>query len=311
MKKIYQIILTVLLIIIGALAIYYWDYILETLNVDPVLVYSIMINIFVYIGRTILIRILNFALGTRKIRFILVFIINIIWIVFIFELIFIISPQLGVAVISFLVVAISLTMEDRINTVTSGIMLLSASSFDIGDLIETNEIQGIVTEINLSYTKIRDFLGIFTYIPNTAVYNASIKKFTQKLSRLPTPEEEEKIEAKSYKKFLKKLEDIIAKEGKFTRYIKVVEVPYIADLEHVGDLLEEVFDKYEKRLGIRPYYYANTTVRDHLSITLQILSKNPQLVLRNTYPFIKDVLYALLSDELIAGSKNQREEGGK
>jgi len=311
MKKIYQGIVSILLIVIVAVALYYWDYILETLNVNPALVYSIMINIFVYIGRTIVIRILNYTLGTRKIRFVLVFIINIIWIVFVFELIFVISPQLGVAIVSFLVVAISLTMEDRINTITSGIMLLSSSAFDIGDLIEANETQGIVTEINLSYTKIRDFLGIFTYIPNTAVYNASIKKFTQKLSRLPSPEEEEEVEKQGYKKWIKKVEDIIVKEGNFTRYIKVVEVPYSVDLEHLGDLLEEVFDKYEKRLGIRPYYYANTTAREHLSITLQILSKNPQLVLRHSYPFIKDVLYALMSEEVMAGSKNQTEGGGK
>jgi small-conductance mechanosensitive channel len=191
-------------------------------------------------------------------------------------------------------------MEERINTITSGIMLLSSSSFDIGDLIETNDTQGIASEITLSYTKIRDFLGIFTYIPNKAVYNASIKKFTQKISRLPGSKKEEEIEKKKYKKFIEKVEKIILKEEKFTRYIRVLEVPYIADLEHLGDLLEDVFDKYEKRLGIRPYYYANTTKRDHLSITLQILSRNPQLVLRHTYPFIKDVLYALFSDELMA-----------
>lgn len=307
MKKIYQLVLTALLIIIGVVAIYYWDFLLETLNIDRAIIYSLLINIFVYIGRTILIRILNYLLGSRKIRFVLVFIINIIWIVFIFELIFIISPQLGIAIVSFLVIAISLTLEERINTITSGIMLLSTSNFDIGDLIETNGAQGIATEISLSYVKIRDFLGIFTYIPNKAVYNASIKRFTQRISRLPSLKDQEP-ELKGYKKFIKKIEDIIIKEEKFTRYIKIIEVPYTMNLNRLGKLLEDVFDKYEKRLGLRPYYYANTTVRDHLSITLQILSKNPQLVLRHTHPFIRDVLYAVLSDEVMAEPKNHLAE---
>jgi len=190
MKKTYQIVISILLLFVAFLAILYWEPLLDFFNIDTVIFFSILMNIFAYIGRVITLKIIRFVLGTKKISAVAIFIVNLIWIGFIFELILTLSLPLGVAIISFLVVSISLTFRERIDNIASGFMLLSSSNFQVGDLIETNDVQGIVSEISLNYTKLRNFMGIVTYFPNTNIYNASIKRFTQNLSQLSLSEEE-------------------------------------------------------------------------------------------------------------------------
>jgi hypothetical protein len=147
-------------------------------------------------------------------------------------------------------------------------------------------------------------MGIITFFPNTNIYNASVKRFTQNISQLSLSEEEEELKLKN---LTKDLTEILHKEEKFTRYIKIVEVPLKRlDTDDIETQLLPLFDKYEEKLGIRPIYYANTIVRDRLSITLQLLSKDPMKVIKNTNPFMKDVLFTLMSDE-VKSEKNSNE----
>ena len=233
-------------------------------------------------------------------------IINIAWLVFVFLLLFYISPTFFVAIISFLVVAISLTFRDIINNVAAGLLLLSSEGFEAGDLIETNGVQGIVKEITLNHIKLVDFDGSITFIPNRNAFNASITRFTHKpLSKV------KKIDVAGA---IKKVGTLITGEKKLTRYIKIVELLIGVNMEELDDLLKPVFDKYESLLGIRPFFYANNTtsgVNPRLSITLQILSPNPEFILRYTDPFLKDVLYSIYPDLLNYGlNGNENHAGG-
>jgi small-conductance mechanosensitive channel len=91
----------------------------------------------------------------RSYRTVVAISLNVIWGIFLFWFLFEFDDTLFFAIVPFLVVALSLNFKKIINNMVSGALLLSSDQFDIGDLIETNEIQGIVTEINLNYTKIR------------------------------------------------------------------------------------------------------------------------------------------------------------
>ncbi len=305
MKKIYQIVIAFFFLIIGILIIIYYEEILIHFNLNRLLVDTIIINVFVYIGRTLLIRLTNFVLKAKILRFIITLIINIIWIGFLFVLIFVLSPEYGIAIVSFLILAISLTFRDRINNIASGIMILLSNTIKVGDLIETNDVQGIVSEITLNYTKIKNFMGIETYIPNTNVYNSSIKKFTQSLSTLSNIENGEAIEEKekSFVKYTKKIKQIVTKEGMFTRYLMIVEVPFNVNPNDIDNRLEPVFKKYEKILGISPYYYINKTLKDRVSISLQILARNSELIVVYKNKFMKDILYHLIPEEILLGSE--------
>jgi small-conductance mechanosensitive channel len=230
-------------------------------------------------------------------------IINIIWLLFPFWLIFIISPIYFVAIISFLVVAIALTFQNIINNIASGVMLLSSGGFEVGDLVETNGIEGIVKEITLNSLKILDFDGSITYIPNKNAFNSSVVRYTHKPIK-----KEKKIEISD---LVRKFGKLITGEKKVTRYIKVVELLGSVDSEKLDELLAPIFEKYEPIFGIRPYFYANNTVSgivNRLSITIQIITEDPKLILTYTDPLLKEILFKIYDKEINYGWNDKEKD---
>lgn len=291
MKRIYKIIGWIVIIGIFVLVYFY-------LGFGQLLLNILLLNMVAYVLRSVLIDVFQSLVKNLLLRYIFMLIINIIWLVFPFWLIFIISPIYFVAIISFLVVAISLTFQNVINNIASGVMLLSSEGFEVGDLVETNGIKGIVKEITLNNLKLEDFDGSITYIPNKTAFSSSVVRYTHKPLK-----KEKKIEISDVVKSFGK---IITGEKKLTRYIKVIELLGSVDSEQLEGLLKPIFDKYEPIFGIRPYFYANNTVSAltiRLSITIQILTEDPKLILTYTDPFMKEILFKIYEKDINYGWK--------
>ncbi len=291
MKRIYKIIGWILILGIFVLVYYYFGFEQLLLNV-------ILLNLVAYVVRSVSIDVFQSLVKNLLIRYIIMLIINIVWLIFPFWLIFLISPIYFVAIISFLVVAISLTFQNVINNIASGVMLLSSGGFEVGDLVETNGIIGIVKEITLNNLKLVDFDGSITYIPNKIAFNSSVVRYTHK-----PIQKEKKIEISDV---VKNIGKIITGEKKLTRYIKVVELLGSIDSEQLEELLKPIFDKYEPIFGTRPYFYANNTVSAiniRLSITIQILTEDPKLILTYIDPFMKEILFKIYEKDINYGWK--------
>jgi len=293
-KKVYKILIWI--IFIGSIGVIYAFY-----GFEQLLLNVLILNLVAYVLRSILLDILQSLIKNLLVRYIIMIIINVIWLFFPFWLIFIISPIYFVAIISFLVVAISLTFQNIINNIASGVMLLSSEGFEAGDLVRINSVDGIVKEITLTNLKLLDFDGSITYIPNKTAFNSSVVRYTH------TPiKKETKMEISEV---VKKIKKVLIHDKKVTRYIKVVELLGSVDSENLEKLLNPIFDKYEPIFGIKPYFYANYTVSgivNRLSITLQILSEDPNLILTYTDPLIKEILFKIYEKELNYGSNNNQ-----
>ena len=296
MKRIYKIVTWISIIGIIVLVYFYFGF-------EQLLLNIVIVNLVAYVLRSILIDIFHSLIKNLLVRYITMIIINIIWLLFPFWLIFIISPIYFVAIISFLVVAIALTFQNIINNIASGVMLLSSGGFEAGDLVETNGIEGIVKEITLNSLKLEDFDGSITYIPNKNAFNSSVVRFTHKSIK-----KEKKIEISE---LVRKFGKLVTGEKKLTRYIKVVELLGTVDLEKLDELLAPIFEKYEPIFGIRPYFYANNTVSgivNRLSITIQIVTEDPKLILTYTNPLLKEILFKIYNKEINYGWKNSENE---
>jgi small-conductance mechanosensitive channel len=279
------------MLVIGIFVLIYFYF-----GFEQLLLNLILLNLAAFVVRSILNDVFHSLIKNLLIRYISMIILNIIWLIFPFWLLFIISPILFVAIISFLVVAISLTFQNIINNIAAGILLLSSEGFEAGDLIETNGIEGIVKEVTLNSLKLVDFDGSITYIPNRNAFNSSVVRYTHK--RI-------KKEKKIYiSEVVKKFGKLITGEKKITRYIKVVELLGTVDPENLEELLVPIFDKYEPIFGARPFFYANSTVSgiiNRLSITIQIITENPKLILTYTDPLLKDILFKIYEPDINYG----------
>jgi small-conductance mechanosensitive channel len=279
------------MLFIGTFALLYFYFGFEYLLLN-----IILLNIVVFVIRSILIDLFQSLVKNLIVRYFLMIILNIIWLIFPFWLLFESSNILFVAIISFLVVAISLTFQNIINNIASGVMLLSSGGFEVGDLVKTNEIEGIVKEITLNNLKLLDFDGSITYIPNRNAFNSSVVRYTH------TPvKKEDKFEITEA---VKRVGKLITGEKKITRYIKVVELLGSVDSKKLEVLLDPIFDKYELIFGERPYFYVNTTISaitNRLSVTIQIITEDPKLILSYTDPLIKDILFKIYEKEINYG----------
>ncbi len=288
MKRIYKIVIWISIIGIIVLIYFYFGF-------EQLIINLVLLNLVAYVLRSILIDIFHSLIKNLLVRYIIMIIINIIWLIFPLWLISF-SPIYFVAIISFLVVAIALTFQNIINNIASGVMLLSSEGFEAGDLVETNGIEGIVKEITLNSLKLLDFDGSITYIPNKNAFNSSVVRYTHKPLK-----KEKKIEISE---LVRKIGKLITGEKKVTRYIKVVELLGTVDTEKLDELLAPIFEKYEPIFGIRPYFYANNTVSgviNRLSITIQIITEDPKLILTYTDPLLKDILFKIYETEINYG----------
>ena len=74
--------------------------------------------------------------------------------------------------------ALGFAFQDIAANFVSGIILAFRTPFQIGDIIEVNDIMGTVTRTNLRVTVIKSFTGQEVYVPNKDVLQAPIQNYT-------------------------------------------------------------------------------------------------------------------------------------
>ncbi|MBQ8081669.1 MAG: mechanosensitive ion channel family protein [Clostridia bacterium] len=82
------------------------------------------------------------------------------------------------ALFSVLGIAISLAIQGVLSNIAGCMILLSGKMFEVDDYIETPSGSGTVKEINLMNTKLLDPEGKYIFIPNSALYTATVTNVT-------------------------------------------------------------------------------------------------------------------------------------
>lgn len=117
------------------------------------------------------------------------FILTILRIVLYFILFMTVAGTLGIQITSFVALlsvaglAISLSLQNVLSSVSSGIMLLSVKPFKVGDYVEIGGIGGTVREIGFMYTKLATPDNKIIYVPNNEVATSKIVNYTKGQTR--------------------------------------------------------------------------------------------------------------------------------
>jgi small-conductance mechanosensitive channel len=80
-------------------------------------------------------------------------------------------------------VAIGFSLRDILSNYISGVILLAARPFRLGDQLVIKEYEGTVTQIQLRGTTLKTYDGRMVYIPNQEVFTASITNNTAGTNR--------------------------------------------------------------------------------------------------------------------------------
>jgi len=191
-------------------------------------------------------------------------------------------------------------------------LMLTTEQFDIGDLIETNDIQGIVKTISLNNTRLKEFDGVDIIIPNSNIFGSTIVKFTHKeIKRPPVKKGTTKKERMRYRRYLETFTKILDIERKITRYTKGVQILGSLNPDELDTKLDIIFDKYTKIFGLKPSYCIDMTYFGRLKITLYVDSRNATSVLNNIDAFLRDLVLHLYHDIIYDGWEEYRKKNVK
>ncbi|ADD04677.1 mechanosensitive channel protein MscS [Natrialba magadii ATCC 43099] len=116
----------------------------------------------------------------------------------------------------FLGIVVGMAAQQVLGTVLAGFVLMFARPFEIGDWIEVEDNQGIVTDISIVNTRIRSFDGEYIMIPNDVISSSMVTNRS--------------------------------KRGRLRVEIDVG-VDYDADIERAAELAEETVDDLEQSLS--------------------------------------------------------------
>ncbi|MFL2117616.1 mechanosensitive ion channel family protein [Marinilactibacillus psychrotolerans] len=64
---------------------------------------------------------------------------------------------------------LSLGAQGFVSDIVNGFMILLEKQLDVGDVVEINSILGVVEDVNLKTTKLKDFDGTIHFIPNRSI----------------------------------------------------------------------------------------------------------------------------------------------
>jgi len=90
-------------------------------------------------------------------------------------------------IISAIMVALGLALQDLIASFASGIILLNQKNYNTGDYIDLSndygKVEGEILSINLFFTQLKTFDGQIVIIPNNNMLKANVTNYTKKETR--------------------------------------------------------------------------------------------------------------------------------
>lgn len=182
--------------------------------------------------------------------------------------------------------AISLAMQNFV----AGIYIMTSDPFDIGDYVRIGVNEGIVLEISLNYTKLRQLDGSVTLIPNTKVMNSSVTNFRfKRKQKVHTKEQEESAEGASLPQRIWKVISKVMDTTNLIQYTLELRFPVKDSHEKYEPILTEVCKRWKKKFGFEPVYALTSISHVAFTYSFTIFVEDPQVLLEYRSAFIEDI----------------------
>ncbi|HUX98700.1 MAG TPA: mechanosensitive ion channel domain-containing protein [Candidatus Deferrimicrobium sp.] len=215
-------------------------------------------------------------------------IVLIIRIIIVFAILLVLFPALNlpssylVNISTILATAIGLASTIAVSNVVAGFYMIASRPYKLGDYISVDgTTEGIVKEIGLNYTKIKNADAVVFQIPNNKIFSSNLINFSIE------PALKKKVKGAEHAKFTDLLTDMLI-EKNIVRYIFDVELAVDLDPKAVLAILDQVCDRWEKTFGYRPkYYFHNFSWR--ITVRWALFGDTPEIIMNNSSDFLEDI----------------------
>ncbi|MFW9830847.1 MAG: mechanosensitive ion channel family protein [Candidatus Thorarchaeota archaeon] len=183
-------------------------------------------------------------------------------------------------------IAISAAMRNFI----AGIYVMFADPFDVGDYVRIGSNEGIVLEVTMNYTKLRQIDGSITQIPNNSVMNSAVTnfKFVRKRKKKKLPDEQT-TESTSMPQRMWKVISQVMDPSDLIQYTLELKFPIKQSAEKYTEILSKVCKRWENKFGFEPVFSMVSISHVAFTYAFTIFVENPQLLLEYRSTFIEDI----------------------
>lgn len=216
--------------------------------------------------------------------------------------IFNISSPLLVSLSSISGIIIGFASTEVVTQIIAGIYLITTRPFTVDDLVKIQNAEGLVIEINLNHTIIKQFDNTIVQIPNKSLLEAQILNYTMNIKNelkvnQSIIEEEEQINVEDVKRGFIDRKKISAMLGNLSEFITDEEITqYVFDLEFEFDQdpqkilanVAQTCSDYENIYDRTPRFkVVNFGYR--VKIRFWVYATRPQTIMDNQNSFIQSI----------------------
>ncbi|TRO55027.1 mechanosensitive ion channel [Candidatus Bathyarchaeota archaeon] len=184
--------------------------------------------------------------------------------------------------------AVGIAISAAMRNFVAGIYVLFTDPFDVGDYVRIGGNEGIVLEVSMNYTKLRQIDGSVTLIPNNTVMSSSVTNFKfdrkRRKKKKMEPAEGTSMPSRIWQSISKVIDpsDLI-------QYTLELEFPIEVKEEDYAKFLSDICKRWEQKFGFEPVFSLVSISSVSLTYAITIFVENPQLLIEHRTDFIEDI----------------------
>jgi hypothetical protein len=195
--------------------------------------------------------------------------------------------------------AIGLAFSQALGNIVSGLYVLVARPFRVGDYVRIGNIEGIVREITLNYTRVLLSDETVQLVPNNKVVTSEVTNFRVDVSELLKEKKEEQQEAPQRGRgwrYVKSLDNAITNLQKLTegttayRYTFDISIHMSYDQRKMMKKFDEVCKKWESELIVKPTYFIWSKPAAAVTYRFVMIVDDPMILINRSSDFLEDLI---------------------
>ncbi|MFX0168892.1 MAG: mechanosensitive ion channel family protein [Candidatus Hodarchaeota archaeon] len=186
--------------------------------------------------------------------------------------------------------AVGIAVSQSMRNFISGLYVLFTDPFDVGDYVRIGNNEGIILEVSMNYTKLRQIDGTTTLIPNSNVMSSSVTNF--RFRRKPKRRKQSEEDAHEHASLPRRIWSVISQAmdtSKLIQYTLQLKFPVKKPQKTYEKILDRVCKQWEPKFGFMPVYAITDITHLAFTYSITIFVDDPQLLLENRSEFIRDI----------------------
>ncbi|UCH05813.1 MAG: mechanosensitive ion channel [Candidatus Thorarchaeota archaeon] len=193
--------------------------------------------------------------------------------------------------------ALGLAFSTALSNIVSGLYVLAARPFRVGDYVRIGDVEGIVREITLNYTRVLLSDESRQLVPNSKVVTSQVTNFRIDLSEyVKQKEEEAALKAERDHSYRETLDDawrqlrMLTKNEEAYRYTFDLNIHMNQDMAKTMETFDQVCDKWSHVFLTRPTYMVWAKPTAAITIRFAFIVSDPMIIVKRSSDFMRDLL---------------------